>query len=221
MDWAKVRAVVLDVDGTLYDQRRLRLRMLARIVAQLAAHPSSVREMRILQRFRAMREGLADIPHSDLENLQYRVVADALGVDAARVRSVVARWIHREPLPFLEGCMYPGVNAFLDGLVGQGLQVAFFSDYPVDEKLAAMGIRCGRGYCATDPAIDRLKPSPRGLEVILDALGLRAVDCLMIGDREERDGRCAQAVGMPYRIIRKGDTTFYPRLLAEGQGVLG
>ncbi len=217
LDWTSVRAVVLDVDGTLYDQRRLRLRMLARILAHLAAHPSSFREMRVLRCFRAMREGLADIPHHDVENLQYRVVADALGVDATLVRSVVARWIHQEPLPYLQGCMYPGVNAFLEGLAQRGIQVAFFSDYPVTEKLAAMGIRCGRGYCATDPPIDRLKPSPRGLEVILEALGMPAADCLMIGDREERDGRCAAAAGMPYRIIARGDATFYGRLLAECQ----
>jgi hypothetical protein len=39
----------------------------------------------------------------------------------------------------------------------------------------------------------------------------------MIGDREERDGRCAAAAGMPYRIIARGDATFYGRLLAECQ----
>lgn len=215
VDWGALRAVVLDVDGTLYDQRRLRGRMALRLASHFLFRPWTLKDLYILYRFRKMREAIAEAPHSDVDTLQYAVVAERLGCSAGKVRSVVDKWIYREPLPFLMDCKYPGADDFIEQLREKGIGVAFLSDYPVVEKLQAMGIRSERSYCATDPSIDRLKPSPKGLSVIIDEFGIDARHCLMIGDRYERDGRSAEALGMPYLLIGKGERSFFPRLVEQ------
>lgn len=218
VDWDSLRAVILDVDGTLYDQGRLRSRMAAKLASHFLTRPWSLNDLYILYRFRKMREQLSEIPHSDVESTQYSTVAEALGCSRDRVKSVVSRWIYEEPLPLLKDCKYAGVDDFIALLRESGKHVAFYSDYPLAEKLEAMGISSDCNFCATDPSIDQLKPSPRGLTAILDKLGLEARECLMIGDRYERDGRSAESVGMPYIIIGKGDKRFYPSLIEGMKG---
>jgi FMN phosphatase YigB (HAD superfamily) len=215
VDWTSLRAVVLDVDGTLYDQRRLRARMALRLASHYLTRPWTLNDLYILYRFRKTREALADSTHSKLDSTQYSVVAERLGCSMEKVRSVVEKWIYREPLPYLKECKYPGVDGFIDVLRRRDVEVAFLSDYPLSDKLEAMGIRSDRVYCATDPSIDRLKPSPKGLSVILGELGLHAGECLMIGDRYERDGVSAESLGMRYLIIGKGDRGFFPGLVEE------
>ena len=218
-DWSAVRAVVFDVDGTLYAQRPLRMVMLRAMLSHYLLRPHRIMELYWLYHFRRHREALAERPHEGLERLQYSAVAARFRVEEHRVRSVVERWIYRAPLRHLAACRYRGVEGFLARLRDMGITVAFLSDYPAAEKLAAMGMRSENAYSATDPSIDRLKPSPRGLQVIMADLGLRPGQCLMIGDRPERDGACAAAAGVPYRILGKGEADFYLRLAGELDGL--
>ena len=75
-----------------------------------------------------------------------------------------------------------------------------WSDYPAEEKLAALGLRAEVVVSATDPEVDRLKPDPRGLEVALARLGASAEHCLLVGDRDERDGEAARRAGVEWRL---------------------
>src|SRR3546814_9318166 len=59
LDWSSVRLVVFDVDGTLYRQRPLRLRMAAALVAD-GLRRRSLSTIRALGAYRRLREELAD-----------------------------------------------------------------------------------------------------------------------------------------------------------------
>ena len=51
------------------------------------------------------------------------------------------------------------------------------------------------------------KPSPLAAEMILDAIGLRAHECLLVGDRLETDIRMALEAGMKAALVMTGGTT--------------
>ena len=46
-----------------------------------------------------------------------------------------------------------------------------------------------------------LKPSRESMNLILSREGLRPDQAMMVGDREEKDGRSAELAGMPFVIV--------------------
>ncbi len=205
-DWHKVKVVIFDVDGTLYDQRKLRKYMLMALLKYYIVNPLCLKELKILIDFRNEREKQAFKTVNNLENAQYIWGAQASGVSPEMVRDVVKKWIFRIPLKYISYCCYLGVLEFFENLCKRGITTAIFSDYPAEEKMSALGLSPSYIVCSTDKNVDRFKPDPRGLFVITEKLGVSIENCLFIGDRDERDGECARKAGMPYLILKRRGT---------------
>lgn len=207
VDWQRVRAVVFDVDGTLYDQRTMRLRMARELALRCLARPATLREARILKTFRRLREELADEEATGIGRLQYARTAERLGLPPDRVEAVVEEWILRRPLRHAAACRRAGARRLFSELRDGGRRVGVWSDYPAAGKLAAMGLAADTVVAATDPEIDRLKPHPAGLARLLEVFGVSSDEALMIGDRDERDGEAARRLGCPYLLLARKPTT--------------
>jgi phosphoglycolate phosphatase/putative hydrolase of the HAD superfamily len=199
--WSAVAGVILDVDGTLYDQAGLRRRMALELLRHHATRPWRVGDLRVLAAFRSERERRALAPETGLAHAQFRWAAEATGVPPERVRSLVERWMEQAPLAHLPALRRPGVAEFLAEVAARRMKSAVFSDYPAHAKLAALGVRVDAVVTAVDPDVDRLKPDPTGLVVAARRLGLPVDRCLFIGDRDDRDGAAARACAMPYRLL--------------------
>ncbi|CAN7321509.1 MULTISPECIES: HAD family hydrolase [Ensifer] len=195
VDWDRVRLVVFDLDGTLYDQRRLRARMLLRLVAD-AARRCSLGTIRILRAFRDCREELGDALATDVAARQYELTAERCGQSPESVRKTVEEWIERRPLDLLPACRCRGVERVFAGLAVQGKTIAVLSDYPASEKLKALGLGASIVVSAMDPEVGALKPHPAGLAHVLNRAQVPAEQAIMIGDRVERDWAVAQSHGM-------------------------
>lgn len=190
--------------------------MLMRLVTRLALSPKGWQTLRVLHQFRKTREAIPPGPLDEpLESYQYHIVARALDSDPIEIRRVVSQWIHQEPLPYLRACMYPDVHLFLQTLQEKGIAYAFYSDYPLKEKLEAMGIPGADAYSSEDAHINRMKPDPAGLEHIRNQYDVEPSSCLMIGDRFEKDGQCAASAGMRCLILDQGSTNFYTNMIAD------
>jgi FMN phosphatase YigB (HAD superfamily) len=107
------------------------------------------------------------------------------GNDQVQIESVVIEWIHQRPLKYLRLCRRRGLEAFLTFLESKGIQVGVFSDYPVLDKLQALGLaeRMSLALCATDPEINAFKPHPKGFLHACALWGLPPEEVLYIGDR--------------------------------------
>ena len=203
-----VRAVLLDVDGTLYHQAGLRLLM----ALELSALPfvemscrSSSRIWRSLRYFRRVREELRSLgkPEAYLAQLQYVEAARRSGSEPADMRRVVSEWIHRRPLKYLKICRRRGIEGFLSFLENRSIQVGAFSDYPVVDKLATLRLsdRISLRLCATDPEINAFKPHPAGFLRACAIWGLSPEEVLYVGDRPEVDAVGAAMAGMSCAIF--------------------
>jgi beta-phosphoglucomutase-like phosphatase (HAD superfamily) len=195
------KAVIFDVDGTLYDQRKLRLCMVWEIFTCVLRQPGRIAELRILRHFRRMREKHAAEAASHLESRQYAWAAQAAGVSPEKVREVVKGWIFERPLAYLRSCRYPGAQALFSQLQWQGIPIGVFSDYPAQDKLQTLGLTAQVVVSATCAEVNRLKPDPTGLLVAAAKLGVPAPECLFIGDQEAKDGECARRASMPYLTL--------------------
>lgn len=201
VDWQRVRAVVFDVDGTLYDQRAMRLRMVRELALRCLARPTVLQEARILRAFRQVRKELAEEEASSIDRIQYDRTADRLGLRSARIETVVQEWILDRPLRHLPACRLAGVRRLFNDLRDGGRRIGVWSDYPVDAKLEALGLAAEATSSPADPQVDRLKPQPAGLERTLEQLAVPPGEALMIGDRDDRDGEAARRLGCPYLLL--------------------
>lgn len=193
LDWGAIDLVVFDLDGTLYDARRLRRRMLALLLAD-AARARSLDTLRVLRCFRAVREALAE-EGQDFSAWQYMRTANLMACECARVQALVHHWIEQAPLPLLRACRWRGVEQVFEDLRAAGKTIAVWSDYPAADKLAALGLSADLVVCASDEAVGRLKPDPRGLVLAMQRVGVVPARTLMVGDRVERDALAAQRAG--------------------------
>ena len=78
------------------------------------------------------------------------------------------------------------------------------SDYPTERKLKALNMETVLSFSSLDSCIDRLKPDPKGLLHICRCWKLLPGECLVIGDRDDRDGEAARRAGMNYIIVPHG-----------------
>jgi FMN phosphatase YigB (HAD superfamily) len=203
-----IRAVLFDVDGTLYHQPPLRLLMAGELGtgAWVRYPPWDVPGVwRMLSVFRRVREDLRDLgrPDQPLARLQYTRAAERAGVRVSDMEAVVEEWIYKRPLKYLPRVVRGGTTEVLSMLRERGLPVGVFSDYPVSDKLDAMGVRrsVSLELDATFEGINAFKPHPRGLEVACERWGLSPGEVLYVGDRAEVDARSAAALGMPCAIL--------------------
>jgi len=203
------KAVIFDVDGTLYDQRRLRRQMVLDLLKWGIGHPQRIKDLLIIRNFRRQRELFSWQPVVNIAHNQYLMVAKTSGVSPEKVRLVIHEWMSDKPLTYLPDCRFNGTRRFFDFLRTHRVTIGIFSDFPAEKKLAALELAADCIICATDPDVDRLKPDPKGLSVIARKLNLSITDCLFIGDKDEKDGECARRVGMPYIIMGSKKKDFY------------
>jgi phosphoglycolate phosphatase len=195
LNWSTIDLVVFDVDGTLYDQRQLRLGMLRQLIVH-TLQTRSLDTLLTLRTFRHVREALGEQPGADFITQQYAQTATRHSTTPEAVRALTDEWMEQRPLPLLAACRYAHVAEVFAGLRAAGKQIAAFSDYPAVEKLAALGLRAEVVVCATDAEIARLKPDPAGLLAILQQTGVAPARALMIGDRFDRDAAAAERASM-------------------------
>lgn len=210
--------VIFDVDGTLYNARNLRNKMLFSLIRYYFFHPGKFSELKVIQTFRKEREKLSDTEASDILTQQYEIPAGICGKSPAEVEKIITHWMHRQPLRHLPSVTYPSARKVLSYLKEQNITTVAYSDFPAKEKIATMGLQFDKIFSAHDPEINRLKPHAAGLNHILTTLQVPAERCLMVGDREDRDGEAARRTGMPFFQIQTNGEESMRQLLAQLSG---
>ncbi len=206
----QLRALVFDVDGTLYRQSPLRRAMLLRLLRMTAGHPvEGWQTFRTLQAYRRAQEHLRQGCEGDVAAAQVAFASTHANTDAASVVTRVQRWMEQEPLSTLPRCAYEGLPEFLRACRDAGLRLAALSDYPADAKLQALGIaeHFELVLCAQAPEVNVFKPNPRGLQVVLEKMGVDRHECLYVGDRADVDAAAAAAAGMACVILTRDKVT--------------
>jgi putative hydrolase of the HAD superfamily len=205
IDAAQIRAVVLDVDGTLYSQGRVRRTMLGRLVRAYWRRPASgVTVTRVLAAYRKAQESLRDsLFEGDVDAAQIELAARETGADPASVRAFVDEWMESIPLDLVAANARPGMREALDTLAESGVKLGVVSDYPAQRKLEALGIagRIDVVVSAQDERVGAFKPNPRGIAVALEDLGVEATDAVYVGDRVDVDLRAAKAAATRFVLI--------------------
>lgn len=191
--------VVFDLDGTLYRQRPVRAAMMQNLLLQ-GGSPGRWTRLRILRRFRQLRERFALTAPREFDGALFDQLAAETGVEAADLRALVTEWMERRPLPLLLKARVPGAAALFDALRARGTTIAVWSDYPVPDKLSALGLQASHMIWPGHGGLDALKPDPAGLSILMSQTGCGRDRTLMVGDRRSHDGAAADAAGIDFLL---------------------
>lgn len=217
IDRRQLKALLFDVDGTLYRQKPLRRAMALRLISHYLLRPmGALRTARILSAYRGAQEDLrkGSRPEGSIAEAQLRMAAERAGAGLEEVANCVARWMEQEPLALLPRFLQPGLMELLNAACERGLRLGVVSDYPAVEKLRALGIAQHFEVVVTaqEPEVNAFKPDPTGLKVALQRLGIASQEVLYVGDRPEVDAVAACAAGIPCVIltdVRTGGNSTY------------
>lgn len=213
-----LRAVLFDLDGTLYHQPPVRRGMALALAAHVLRSPRrGLVTVRAIKAFRTLREGLRELgrPGESLEERQYVEPAARAGLAPEALRALVQEWMIERPLALVAGAAREDLLATLDWLAGRRLRLGVYSDFPVEEKLEALGCRerFELRLASTDREINAFKPHPRGFLVACERWGLAPAEVLFVGDRADVDAGGARAAGMPCALLgrARGEDADVPR----------
>lgn len=193
-----IETVIFDLDGTLYNKRGLAQRMVARLWWCLPLLASE----RLARR--------------NMHYVQYASEDEFFGVFFATMArghwwgpGIAARWYHHVYLPTMIRLIAkhhparPEALALIEECKAQGIRLAIYSDYgSVKEKLKALHIDPQPfELMVSAPELGALKPSEPCARRVLEMLGAKAETTLFVGDREDKDGASAKAVGAKFLLI--------------------
>lgn len=162
-------AIIVDLDGTLYFQRPVRLAMLF----DMALHFWQFPDFLIVRKYRKLYENGCNEAQR-LEQLPEKAVA------------IVERWMLQRPLKYIAKYQDDRLIDILERTRQSGTTVIVYSDYPVKDKLSALAFKPDYALSADDTGC--MKPDARGLCHFLASQGINPKECLVIGDREDKDG---------------------------------
>jgi HAD superfamily hydrolase (TIGR01549 family) len=218
----QLKALIFDLDGTLYPQRPVRMAVLRRLIFSHLCHPiSGFRTFRALAAYRRSQELLRDskFPRSTLREAQLQTASLLSGFPSEFVAGCVSNWMEEQPLKILHQHLRKDLIRVLKSAKEKGIRTAVCSDYPAPRKIAALGLTdwFDLTVSAQDPEVGEFKPSPRILQFALERLGVQPWQALYIGDRSEIDGVAAKRAGVACHILRRRED-LYQCLLMKTAG---
>lgn len=201
IDWSRVKAIVFDFDGTLYDKKNYPFHL-------IMANPLDIRNVGAE---RAVRKYMKDKDFETEEKFN-NAFFDLLAKRQKRSVEKTRSWYEVDYLGrFLKVLKkhyhaQPRVDELLEKLRDRDVKTAVFSDYPrTEERMEAVGLSpASFDFCFSAPDMGALKPAPRLMWEILSQMEVEGSEVLVVGDRTDTDGVSALVVDAQFvQIVRK------------------
>ena len=204
---AEYEAWLVDLDGTLYTQRWVRLAMAVEVLLFGRSALAILRRFRReqeTQREELQRGEALGIVHESPYAAQLARTAEALGTPVEHVEGVVLEWMFVRPQKWIRRFLNEGLLQELRAFKARGGKTALVSDYPARRKLEALsapGLFDVVVASGEENGPRRLKPDPEGYLLAAAQLNVAPARCLVIGDRDDADGGAARAAKMGFRLV--------------------
>ncbi|GHV60716.1 hypothetical protein AGMMS49587_03000 [Spirochaetia bacterium] len=206
-----VRGFIFDVDGTLYDSRRIHRRV-------FFARPLDVC---LLLADRRARKSLIGADYGDAETY-YREFFSLMSRAVRKSESFVRKWYFDAFMSRMCRILKeryrprPGCIELLETLTRKGIKFTIYSDYPLAAaRLRALGLNVEDSRIYGPDIFGAQKPAARPFLSIAEDMGITPGEILVVGDRDDTDGAGAAAAGMGYIRIKTGKKQASPAIRWE------
>jgi putative hydrolase of the HAD superfamily len=190
-----IDALAFDLDGTLYPNYRLNIRLI----------PFIMKEYKLLLAMGKARNALrADAPGTGEEfyRRQARLMGEILREDPEITGKRTERLIYRGWEPLFKGISpFRAVRQTLEKLQAAGFKLGILSDFPPENKLPNLGLAGLWDTVLCSETTGRLKPDPVPFLELAEKMGLKPERILYVGNSVPYDIVGAKKAGMRAALI--------------------
>jgi FMN phosphatase YigB (HAD superfamily) len=193
------KILILDLDGTLYNQKLLRAINVISLAINLLQKKVGKSDLLLLSEFRQLQE----ITSSAEKSIQstFDSIAHRFELPVSEVKTIRDRWMVDNQKFALVISKRRWLARRIFHLRKEGILVAVWSDNPVEKKMEYLGCKVDFILTSEDLEINLGKPNPKGLLKILRYFEVNPSEAIFIGDRIDRDGQSAQRAGVKFQMI--------------------
>ena len=202
-----ITAVAFDLDGTLYPNYSLNIRLLPFLIWHWRFLLAFSRARNIIRREQTAQAAPSLLPPSipNFYERQAQLVAAQLKARKEEIREKIDRLIYRgwEPF-FMKIKTFPHVKEVLGEMKAAGLKLGLLSDFPPDTKLEYLGLSGFWDTALCTESIGALKPAARPFEELAKALSCAPEQILYVGNSRRYDVEGAKRAGMKAALLNIG-----------------
>ena len=199
----KIKGVIFDLDGTLYDNSSL--------ARELVFH--SLLHLPMLYAERVSRHRMSG-RHYGGKGASYAELFKRMSALTHRSEAAVKSWYWKKFMPLQVRMLKrhhhlkPWVLPTIKDLKSKGIKVTCFSEYGyIREKMHALGLDPDIfDYLIDAPTAGGCKPCRKAFLYVAAKMDCHPADILMVGDREDTDGAGAESCHMKFLLVPKKDT---------------
>jgi len=189
-----IKGIAFDLDGTLYPNYRMNIRLLPFILKEWKLVAAFGKARNIIRKEQENGSPLPD----DFYLYQAEQTAKLLSEnDAGKVRDKIDRMIYRgwEPL-FKKIKLFKAVKETLAAMRGKNFKLGLLSDFPPETKLEYLGVGGIWDAVLCSERCGALKPHPLSFIKLAEALSLKPEEILYVGNSYPYDVIGAAKAGM-------------------------
>ncbi len=193
MDTEQIRAIIFDLDGTLYPMTKCFKPLFALFSLP---HPLRLpKYMKLRNAFRGEARESGEVIMGEINAAIEKEFGIASGSEWQEREFYPAFFTTLKALP-----KRPGVNELISELKEKGYRLVVLSDFgKVRERLSALTIDTEPfDFLLSSEELGGFKPHKCPFEKTVEKLGLPAESILMVGDRDDTDREGAENIGMPF-----------------------
>ena len=201
----KIKVVCFDIDGTMYPKWMTNWKLVRSLFPSLRL---ALQNQRFRRYIREHQEELTVPPSRDgfrRRQALWFLGSDEHQISEGRIEEVQRRvehqfynqWRH----VFSRLRPFRHLREALTALHDQGVKVAALSDFPIEQKLVALGVDDLIDWSACTEESGYLKPHPSPFLMVCSALAVPCDEVLYVGDSYHKDIEGAAQVGMRTALI--------------------
>ena len=175
----EIEAIAFDIDGTLYSDMSLYIRILPYFLKRLPFFLAYNRARKILHR---------TAPLADFYEYQARLLAEELKISSQDAKKMIQENVYDGMKPFFKKIKaFKGVHALFEECKKRNIKIGILSDFPPEQKGDTWGLL---EYCDVvlgSEDVGALKPAKEAFEALAVALDLPAEQILYVGNSHKYD----------------------------------
>jgi len=194
-----IKGVAFDLDGTLYPNYRINIRLV----------PFFLKEVRLISAFGRSRkiirkeQAISALPQTDFYDYQAEITAKLLGIPADILKEKIDRLIYRGWEPMFKNInLFKGVTETIAALKKAGYKLGLLSDFPPEKKLEYLNLNGGWDAVLCSERFGALKPHPKSFLELAAAMSLAPEEILYVGNSRSYDITGAAGAGMKTAWIK-------------------
>jgi putative hydrolase of the HAD superfamily len=195
-----IEGVAFDLDGTLYPNYRLHIRILPHVLKEFLLVSAFARARKII---RIEQKKPSYVMPGDFYRFQAEITAKNLSISGENLKEKIDKVIYRawEP-PFKKIKLFKGVKETLGALREAGYKLGLLSDFPTEAKLELLGLNGLWNAVLCSESCGALKPHPASFKELASCLSLPAEKILYVGNSRAYDVGGAARAGMKTAWIK-------------------